>query len=51
MARALFDQAGSPKEFVTIPGAGHGGYALVEGPAYAERLRRFFEAALHPDAG
>jgi uncharacterized protein len=51
MTRALYEQAGDPKELVVIAGAEHGGYARVEGPAYYERLRRFFDQALPPLGG
>ncbi len=46
MTRSLYELAGQPKELHVVAGADHGGYARAEGPAYAERLRRFFDDAM-----
>ena len=46
MTRSLYDLAGQPKELHVVAGADHGGYSRVEGPAYAARLRRFFDDAM-----
>ena len=46
MTQSLYELAGQPKELHVVAGADHGGYARVEGPAYAERLRRFFDDAM-----
>jgi len=43
MGRELFAAAPEPKQFWTVPGAGHGNLVQVAGPAYAERLRSFYE--------
>jgi pimeloyl-ACP methyl ester carboxylesterase len=51
MTRSLYDLAGDPKELAVIAGADHGGYARVEGPAYYQRVRAFFDRALSTAGG
>jgi len=42
--RRLFEMASEPKEFWSVPGAGHNDLVLVAGEAYVERLRAFYES-------
>ena len=42
MGRELFAAAPEPKQFWTIPGAGHDNLVQVAGETYAERLRSFY---------
>jgi len=44
LGRALFQAANEPKEFWELRGAGHNNLAEVAGPAYRERLRRFYQS-------
>jgi fermentation-respiration switch protein FrsA (DUF1100 family) len=46
MARALFDEAGEPKEFWLVEGAKHNGALHAAGAEYRERVLRFFERHL-----
>lgn len=41
LGRAVFEAAGEPKQFWTVPGAGHNDIPETAGPAYVERLRAF----------
>mgnify|MGYP000862283345 CR=1 FL=1 len=41
LGRKLFDHAPSPKQWVTLPGAGHNDTYLVAGPAYWQTWREF----------
>jgi alpha-beta hydrolase superfamily lysophospholipase len=50
MARALFEQAGEPKEFWLIDGAKHNRSLDVAGAGYERRLAAFFTAHLAADA-
>jgi fermentation-respiration switch protein FrsA (DUF1100 family) len=43
LGRELYEAAPNPKEFLTIPGAGHNDTYQVGGPAYFQRLREFCE--------
>jgi len=44
--REMFDAARAPKEFWSVAGAGHGGFADVAPGAYAQRLTGFFACHL-----
>jgi hypothetical protein len=44
LGRALYDRAPGVKYFETVPGAGHNDLPLTAGPAYIERLRRFYSS-------
>lgn len=46
---ALFAAAGEPKALWVVPGAGHGDYGAVAGPAYAERVAGFYRCHLLAD--
>jgi fermentation-respiration switch protein FrsA (DUF1100 family) len=46
LGRRVFDAAREPKEFWTIPGAGHNDIPETAGPEYPRRLRAFLEKAL-----
>jgi alpha-beta hydrolase superfamily lysophospholipase len=39
----LYDAAGSPKQELVVPGAGHGGFAAADPEGYPRALLRFFE--------
>jgi pimeloyl-ACP methyl ester carboxylesterase len=45
-ARALFERAGEPKELWLVPGAKHNQALHVAGPAYRQKVLRFFEEHL-----
>jgi fermentation-respiration switch protein FrsA (DUF1100 family) len=48
LGRQLYEAAPNPKEFLTIPGAGHNDTYQVGGPAYFQRLRGFCEGLPPP---
>jgi pimeloyl-ACP methyl ester carboxylesterase len=51
MSERVYAAANARKEFLLIPGSGHGCFdALASGP-YSERIVRFFKDALVPDSG
>jgi pimeloyl-ACP methyl ester carboxylesterase len=50
MARALFDQAGEPKELWLVGGARHNQALQAAGAEYRERVLRFFDAHLADDS-
>lgn len=41
--RRLFEMAVEPKEFVSVPGAGHNDLVFTAGDVYADRLKAFYE--------
>jgi uncharacterized protein len=41
--RRLFEMAVEPKEFVSVPGAGHNDLVFTAGDVYADRLKTFYE--------
>jgi fermentation-respiration switch protein FrsA (DUF1100 family) len=43
LGRTLYDGAPPPKEFVTIPRAGHNDLYTVDGKKYFDSIRRFVE--------
>ncbi len=43
LGRAVFDAASQPKQFWTVPGAGHNDIPETAGPGYVTRLRAFLE--------
>jgi pimeloyl-ACP methyl ester carboxylesterase len=48
-SREVFDAARSPKELYVVAGALHGQYARIPaGPAYLDRIGRFFDESLAP---
>ncbi len=44
LGRRLFDAAPEPKQFWTVPGAGHNDIVETVGPAYSARLSRFYRS-------
>ncbi len=46
MARALFDAAAEPRQWLSLPGCGHGQWAEQGGQAYTGALTAFFARAL-----
>jgi hypothetical protein len=49
LGRKLFDAATAPKEFITIPGAGHNDTYLVAGQGYFDKIGDFISSLPAPE--